>query len=100
MSVVLGQHYKEVLGIEEEALNKRVQRLEGLDEQISKCAEALADGWCMTEGLIFSSGRELGYLVANAVKVSLAIMMENGHLAKTLPKQKPEPEEKSKKGYL
>lgn len=87
--IVLGKGRDKDLGLEVEKMNKRMESNdEKLDAPIEALAGAMSEGQTMAFGLEFPNGAQLASYIESSVKFCIAALMEQGHLAKTLPKAK------------
>ena len=85
--IALGPGRDADLGITEEGIKARSEKLKKLNDPIGKLATYIAEGQGMVEGLIFPTGTDLAYLIANSIRFSIATLMEQGYLSKTMPKR-------------
>lgn len=91
--VILTPGRAEFLNLDEEKMNKRMAKLEPLDEALTKLSMILAEGHGLGRGLQFKTGAHLAELLHDTMRFSIAYLQEDGKLAKTLPGTKKKKEE-------
>lgn len=77
----LGPDRDKELGINQKKMGARMEHNRGLDSEIARIATYLAEGHGMAYGYEIANGMHMGYIMSDAIRFAIAVLMENKYLS-------------------